>query len=331
MAGGERQVTLYGPKGEVIGEELRSGFNDHSEPVLITPQQELIGRKTFDIYAGKLHRQFRWLIKEGKIAVRKASSLEQQVEHGEEVPDLQDIDTGIIITDGLEKEQISSTLAAVVLDFKRVEDKLSDFTGRGSQEFRNYWGIQRSHLQWGHEEGQHSDADGLIVEATGHATHQELADDYYRNLHQTWEQPFPTVREVIAYTVLQELMTSHTYHALAREAMKQGAPTVAQVLRLIATDEAYHYGGYKEFLWVFAEQDLAGTITDTIHVAENFRMPAQNLLPDPKRSLMNAVRVGAFSKELVSEDTLYKGLKALRFIPEPLARQTANNYWKKQS
>lgn len=328
---GERRLEIYGPTGEILnGKDQHPGFNDHTEHVEITPQEEFIGRQTFAIYVTKLHRQLRWLIRGHSIAVRKASSLEQQVEHSPEVPELQDIETGIIITDGLEKEQISPTLAAVIYDFKRVEDKLPDYTGRASQQFRNIWGIQRSYLQWGHEEGQHSDADGLILVATGHVTPEELKDDYYRNLKQTWEQPFPTVREMVAYTVLQELMTSHAYNALAREAKRQGAPTVAQILRLIAGDEAYHYGGYKEYLWVFAEDYLEGTIADTIYVAENFRMPGQNLLPNPKKALFNAKRVGAFSRELVSEDTIYRGLKALGFIPDDLVRKTADNYWKKQ-
>jgi len=126
-------------------------------------------------------------------------------------------------------------------------------------------------------------------------------------------------------------MTSHAYHALGRQAKQEGAPIVAKILRLIAGDEAYHYGGYKEYLWVFAEEDLEGTIADTIHVAENFRMPAQNLLPNPKKALFNAKRVGAFSRELVSEDTLYRGLKALGFIPDNLVRKTADNYWNNQS
>ena len=69
------------------------------------------------------------------------------------------------------------------------------------------------------------------------------------------------------------------------------------------------------------------TVEDTLHVALNFRMPAQHLMRDRKRNSIEIVRVGAFSKEMVSEETLYKVLLGLGFVSEDQARETASAYW----
>ena len=53
-----------------------------------------------------------------------------------------------------------------------------------------------------------------------------------------------------------------------------------------------------------------------------------NVMRDQKRNSVEIVRVGAFSKELVSEETIYKVLKGLGFVPDVLARQAADTYWK---
>lgn len=326
----EREIRIYGPTGKVIGSELRPGFNDHTEPVKITPQERALGIETMHLYTGTLHRRLPWLIRKGQITVEKKYLSPTGLERSPGSPTLPDIRQRVIVTDGLEKERISAVLASVVFDFKRVEDKLPDFTGRASRVFRNFWGIQRSYLQWGHEEGQHSDADGLIIVRTGHVTPKEIEDDYYANLGNTWEPGYPTARQNVIYATLQERMTSHAYNALSKRALEEDAPITAEIFKLIAHDEAYHGGGFRMFTEVFAEDDLAGTITDVMHVADTFCMPAQNLLPHSRKALQNTITVGAFSRALIKERTIYEVLKAFDFLPERLARQAADSYWENQ-
>jgi hypothetical protein len=228
--------------------------------------------------------------------------------------------------DQLSHEVISLLLASVLLTFKRIEDKLSDFGGRSYDLFRNIWGIHNSYHQWSYEENQHSDALAVVLEATGHISRPLLEDDYYHNLSQTWELPFKTARQMALYAVFQEQLTSLSYEALGRRAIAEDAPTVAEVMTLIAHDEAYHGGGYRGFCRIFADSDLEGTIADAVHVARHFRMPAQHLMRDTKRNSIEIVRVGAFSKKLVSEGTLYAVLKGLGFVPDYLARQVVEDY-----
>lgn len=311
------------------------GFNNKVNTITITPQERELGLRTMRIFTTQIVRQLPWLIKDGSIVVQKPYLQPTNVETVPGEKPLPELTSRVIITDGLEKEQISPELATVLLMFKRVEDKLPYFMGRGEDIFLRIQGINRSYAQWGHEEGQHSDALGMILERTGHKTQDELDDDYYNNLTNTWTQPFQTddrlqtARRMTIYAHLQEVLTARPYSALATRARDEGALRVAAVMTLISQDEAYHGSGYKKFARAFAEQDLEGTAADVIYVAENFAMPAQNLMLDPVKETLAAHRVGAFNREMVAQ-SIYSVLKGYEFIPEPVARATAARYSKKR-
>ncbi len=309
------------------------GFNDSTRHIDITDQERAIGITTHRLFVGKLKRLPPWFIRGGdnpSIQIVKGlspSELEQNPLF-EQLPILR---FPSIILEPMAREPISPSLARVIYNFKRVEDKLADYTGRANQTFRNYWGIMNSYNQWGFEENQHSEALGLILAMTGQMPIDEQEAQYYDNLAQTWEQPFATPRQMVVYAAFQERMTSLTYKGLRDHALKNGAPTMAEILGLISHDEAYHGGGYTKFAQVFYEIDPNGTIADTLYVAERFRMPAQNLTAEPKADLMATFRVGAYSKDMVSQGTILKTLLGLGYIDPDLAKKTADNYWKKAS
>ena len=305
----------------------KDAFSELSLPVEITPEEREIGLKTKRYFDKTLKRRTPWLIKNGRVTVQKGTLNPSALEQNPGSEPLPSIATGEISTDALEKESISPTLSSVLLTFKRIEDKLPDFSGRSTGLFRNIWGINNSYHQWSYEENQHSDAIGLILQSTGSMSREELDDDYYDNLAKSWEPPFPTARMMVLYAAFQEQMTSLSYHALVKRAAEEGAATVAEIMKLIAHDEAYHGGGYRAFSRVYAELDREGTIADALQVAANFRMPAQHLMRDRRRNSVEIIRVGAFSKEMVSEETLYKVLMGLGFVPEADARRVAANYW----
>jgi len=302
-------------------------FDETSRQVSITAEERLIGIKTKCYFDRTLKRTTPWLIKNAQIRILLPTVAPGPRETDALAPPLPP-PSRVISTDALDKESISPLLGSVMFTFKRIEDKLADFSGRSYDLFRNIWGINNSYHQWSYEENQHSDALALILERTGHLTQAALQEDYYTSLVRTWEPPFATARQMVLYAAFQEQLTSLSYRALARRALEEGAPTAADIMTLIAQDEAYHGGGYRAFSRIYAECDLAGTIADALHVGTNFRMPAQHLMRDLKRNSVEIVRVGAFSKELVSEETIYRVLKGFGFVPEPAARQAADQYWK---
>lgn len=302
-------------------------FDETSRLVEITPEEREIGIRTKRYFDRTLKRRPPWVIKAGEISILKPNREPSAQETNPGLPPLPTLLAHTISTATLEGERISPILASVLFTFKRIEDKLSDFSGRSGHFFRNVWGINNSYHQWSYEENQHSDAIGLILERTDSVSRKDLEDDYYENLARTWEAPFPTGRMMVIYAAFQEQLTSLNYHALVKRAMEEGARTVAEIMKLIAHDEAYHGGGYRAFAKIFAEVDLEGTIKDTLHVAKNFRMPAQHLMRDQKRNSIEIVRVGAFNKQMVSEETIYRVLMGLGFIPQHMARQAADSYW----
>jgi hypothetical protein len=216
----------------------------------------------------------------------------------------------------LENETISDELARTIALFKMVEDFLPDYMKRGTQESRNITGLSRSYLQWGREELQHSLAAGLVLERTGHKTPEQLSSEYEENLTRTWEQPFPTVRQMIAYSYFQEAHTARAYIAVGAQADKEDAPITGQIFRLVASDESYHKVGYKDFVNVFHSVDPEGTKQDVLHVAQNYQMPALNLYPNPRQAYKDLVTVGAYTPDMVPQQVIGAGLKALGFINE---------------
>jgi len=328
-------VLRYGASGDSLTidthragrERATAAFCEATDTVDITPDEREIGVRTKRYFDSTLKRRAPWLIKRGRIVVQKGSLSPTSLEDNPGSPPLPALVAGEIPCDQIEHEPISPLLASVLLTFKRIEDKLPDFSGRSYDFFRNVWGINNSYHQWSFEENQHSDAIALILERTGSMTRDQLVDDYYDNLARTWEPPFRTARRMVLYAAFQEQLTSLNYHALSRRAAQEGAATVAEVIKLIAHDEAYHGGGYRAFSRIYAEQDRDGTVADAVHVARNFRMPAQHLMRDQRRNSVEIIRVGAFSKEMVSEETILKVLLGLGFVPEQTARETADAYW----
>jgi hypothetical protein len=297
--------------------EARPGFQEVFYPVTISPDEREIGIRTKRCFDRTLKRRPPWIVNNNQISLTASLELKGSTS----------VRTDLIAGDDMARESISSLLASVLFTFKRIENKLPDFKGRSHDLFRNIWGINASYHQWGYEENQHSDALALILDATGHLTRTELESDYYENLLRTWELPFTTPRQMVIYAAFQEQLTHLAYASLAKRATEEGAPLVGQVLQLIAQDEAYHGGGYRAFSRIFAELDLTSTIDDALYVGRNFRMPAQHLMRDRRKDSVDIVRVGAFSKELVSEGTIFNVLRGFRFVPDELSRVAALNYW----
>lgn len=294
----------------------RPPFNDASHVVDISAHDREVGRRTNELFTRQLIRPLPWDFRDGRITVTNAfkeAAFKSQIPGADYVPGLLVKD---IVTDGLSGETISPQLARVVGLFKMVEDKLPDYMGRGLEAARGFSGLNRSHIQWGREELQHSLAAGLILEQTGHKTAGELDAEYQENLTHTWEQPFPSTREMIVYAVFQERQTNLGYNAVAKRAEEEGAPITRDILHLISKDEAYHHAGYREYVRIFHELDPEGTKADVLNVAANYRMPALNLYQDPLRASRDLFKVGAYSRDMETHQVLVPVLKALGFVNE---------------
>lgn len=224
--------------------------------------------------------------------------------------------------DGLENEKISPELARLIAGFKMVEDFLPDYMGKGNKLVRNNMGLFMINMQWGREELQHGLALGNILEQTGHTTHEQTIENYQRNLERTFELPYSTARKIVIYGAFQERGTCIGYMALEKKAEEEGAPKTAEILRLIAADEAYHNAGYTQVVKIYYDEDQKGTLEDVLDVARNFRMPAENLHPNRLEWIKDLIRIGAFSKKIVAEEVIHQTLLGFRFVPNQAVSET---------
>jgi Fatty acid desaturase len=311
--------------GQNNGSEPPEPYDDAALPVEITPQEEYIGMKTYTYFMSTLKRISPWFIGADRLELLKPSPSRLKA-HPDSFIQAPNLKYPRINLERLAKERISEDMARVIFGFKIVEDKLADYMGRATSLFRNYHGISRSYNQWGLEEGQHSDALGMVLIFTADMKPVGLEEQYYENLLRTWELPFKGPRKMVIYAALQELFTHVAYEALEQSALREDAPTVSEIMHLISKDEAYHGGGYRKFAELFAEIDPEGTRADTLHVAKHFLMPAQRLVPEVGRYFVSSRRVMGLSKQLVADAAIYEGVRRFGYMTEELARQAADEY-----
>jgi len=294
--------------------EFEHPLKNRSSPVELSEEDTITGAKIYDLFRERLIRGLAWNIKNGVVTIPKKAS-----------------ETKDTIIDGLNTEEISEQLARVIAGFKMVEDFLPDYMGKGNKLVRNNMGLFMTNLQWGREELQHSLALGEILEQTGHKTREKTIEDYQRNLGRTLELPYSTARQIVIYGAFQERSTYLGYMALKKRAEEENAPKTAKILGYIAGDEAYHHAGYTELARIYHQTDPEGTVIDSLYIARNFKMPAEEYHPDRWQWKKDFIEVCAFSKKLVAEEVVHHTLSAFRFVPEQEASKTANEFLGKKS
>lgn len=335
--------------GDVQTEIAPLEFSQASGKVEITEGELDFGRRTRRLFDTKLKRVTPWLVANGGVFVldpnKKATKLvpvmlkdleaeeEQAFNSGHQLADrrfIQNISLYEIPTARLEREHLDPITLQAISIFKGIEDKLPDFSRHAFSTFRNIRGLLDMYDQWSSEERQHSKALEISILKLSNKTREELDVEYEKRLQATWEAPFLTARQMMIYALLQEAMTAQNYLALARRAEKEGSPTTAQILTIIAKDESYHSGGYHDVVEILYDMDPVGAKRDVLAVFFNFEMPAQHLMNDPVSDALSIVKSGAFGKKM-ARDVIYKTLRSLRFITQEEATFVAENYWDHQA
>lgn len=307
--------------------EPRPGYNHHSETVEISAQDRRVGPKIYDLFTKRLIRPLPWDIKNGKIEVYKRFDAFAGIIAVLDEDYKPDVREKVIITTGLEKERISPGLARTIAQHKVVEDFLRDFMRHGTDTTRNNMGLSMANLQWGREELQHGLALGLILEKTGNKTAEEIVEDYLKTLEHSWEAPFPTEREIVMYASIQEPFTGKNYGGMAKQALIEEAPTVAAILTLIEEDENYHGGGYRSIAKIYYEDDPDGARADAIHVAKNFEMPLQHIIPNRIHAMSDLMKYTGFDIERKPK-VIQNALRGFGFLSEKEIQEVVQGHLK---
>ena len=170
--------------------------------------------------------------------------------------------------------------ASIVESFSAVEMFLPDYTSKIMQLIRRSRGRAWFQANWGYEESRHS----MVLEEwllrSGKRSIEQIRDFEDSLLGEEWQLPFDTPRQMIIYTMTQELATGLNYTNLRRRAESEGDEALARTLRWVSADESAHYNFFRKGVKAYLALEPEETVTDLKFVFDNFAMPAHALIPE---------------------------------------------------
>ncbi len=186
------------------------------------------------------------------------------------------------------------TLAHCVETFCAVEMYLPDFTAKLLNMIRASRGRSWFHVNWGYEESKHSLALEAWLLASGHRTEEQRDEFQNQLLNFEWELPFDHPRQMVCYTMIQELATFHNYRRLEKIAAQNHDLALVTALRLISVDERVHYNFYRNTVKEWMKHDEPGTVEDLKYVFDNFTMPGRTQIPNYDQSAIILAKTGIY-------------------------------------
>ncbi len=173
----------------------------------------------------------------------------------------------------------SQTLAQCVETFCAVEMYLPDFTSKMLHMIRRSRGRSWFHINWGYEESKHSlTLEGWLL-ASGHRTEEQRQAVEASLASLEWELPYDHPRQMVCYTMVQELATFWNYRNLEKIAAKEKDLALVTGLRIISVDERVHYNFFRNTVKEWMKWDEAGTVEDLKYVFDHFSMPGKTQIP----------------------------------------------------
>jgi len=189
----------------------------------------------------------------------------------------------------------SEATAKIVETFSAVEMYLPDYTAKMLHMIRRSRGRAWFQANWGYEESKHSLTLDRWLIASGNRTPEQMEAYADQLLGEEWELPFDHPRQMIVYTMIQELATWLNYKQLREQAQKEGDGALTKALQFISRDEAVHYDFFRKGVKLFMEHEPAETVADIAYVFDHFQMPARYQIPDYEERARLIAEAGIFS------------------------------------
>lgn len=175
----------------------------------------------------------------------------------------------------------SDLTALLVESFSSVEMFLPDYTSKIMGLIRESRGRAWFQANWGYEEEKHSMALEKWLITSGKRTESEMAELEWSLLGAEWNLPFDTPRQMICYTMVQELATGVNYVGLRKQVEEnEKDECLLKVLRWLSADESAHYNFFRRGVKAYLALQPDETVADLKFVFENFAMPAHALIPN---------------------------------------------------
>jgi acyl-[acyl-carrier-protein] desaturase len=203
--------------------------------------------------------------------------------------------------------QTSERTAKIVEAFSAVEMYLPDYTSKMLHMIRRSRGRAWFQANWGYEESKHSLTLDRWLIASGNRTAEQMEDFADALLGEEWELPFDHPRQMIIYTMIQELATWLNYTNLREQSRRENDGALTKALQLISRDEAVHYDFFRKGVKLFLQHEPDETIKDIAYVFDNFQMPARYQIPDYEERA-----------KLIAEAGIYTARDYIRRVKRPI-------------
>jgi acyl-[acyl-carrier-protein] desaturase len=213
----------------------------------------------------------------------------------------------------IQAQPLDANLTGLVESFFAVESFLPDFAESGLGFYRRLLGLAHNHINWSYEELKHGRLLELVLIRSGARTEEQVAEFRRGLFRKVWRPPFDQARQMLVYAAYQERATNRNYVQLREVALKLGAEGAAAGLNYLARDEAFHHAYFRDVVRLYLEYDEVGTARDLVFVANNFRMPAQHLLPEPRDRIKALARNRIVNKRRIMDESILPTIKALGF------------------
>jgi acyl-[acyl-carrier-protein] desaturase len=201
----------------------------------------------------------------------------------------------------------SESTAQMVESFSAVEMYLPDYTAKMLHMIRRSRGRAWFQANWGYEESKHSLTLDRWLIASGNRTPEQMEAFADQLLGEEWELPFDHPRQMIIYTMIQELATWLNYKKLRERAQREGDGALMKALQLISRDEAVHYDFFRKGVKLFMEYEPAETVRDLAYVFDHFQMPARYQIPDYEERI-----------RLIAEEGIYTARDYVKHVKRPI-------------
>jgi acyl-[acyl-carrier-protein] desaturase len=203
--------------------------------------------------------------------------------------------------------EASDTLASIVETFSAVELYLPDYTSKILHLVRRSRGRAWFQANWGYEESKHSLVLAEWLERSGKRTEKQLREFEGMVLEEEWKLPFDHPRQMIIYTMIQELATWLNYRNLRKLAVEQGDMALAKLLQFVSGDERCHYDFFRKGVKTYLEYQPRETFDDIRFVFQNFYMPAKYELRDYDERA-----------EVISQAGIYGPRDYIKYVRDPI-------------
>src|SRR5947209_15758922 len=193
------------------------------------------------------------------------------------------------------KRETSERTAKIVEGFSAVVMYLPDYTSKMLDMIRRRRGRAWFQANWGYEESKHSLTLDRWLIASGNRTPEQMEAFADQLLGEEWELPFDHPRQMIIYTMIQELATWLNYKNLREQAQREGDAALTKALQFVSRDEAVHYDFFRKGVKLFMEHEPAETVADLAYVFDHFQMPARYQIPDYEERAKLIAAAGIYS------------------------------------